>query len=325
MANSHLLVADPISPLGLEPLLTPDVTVDIRTGLTPAALQDIIGHYDALLVRSQTKVTADLLAAAPNLRIIGRAGVGVDNIDIEAATRRGILVVNAPDGNTLSACEHTFAMMLAAARHIPQAHGKLQAGHWDRRSFVGVELHGKTLGILGFGRIGREVAKRALAFGMSVIAFDPFLTSEGAAQAGVHKATVDEVIETSDFITLHTPLTKETRHLLSRDQFRRMKPNVRLINCARGGVIDEPALAEALQQGRVAAAALDVFEDEPLGPQSPLLGLPNCILTPHLGASTEEAQLRVAADVARDLLRFLQGLPVQNAVNPAVLQATDPS
>ncbi|MGZ4163456.1 MAG: phosphoglycerate dehydrogenase [Tumebacillaceae bacterium] len=315
MAKFRVLVSDPSSEQGLGALLqSPDVEVDIRTDLEPDELQAIIGEYDGLLVRSQTKVTADLIRAGKKLRAIGRAGVGVDNIDVPAATRHGIIVVNAPDGNTISTCEHTFAMLMAMARKIPQAHGTLKAGTWDRKSFVGVELRGKTLGILGFGRIGTEVAKRAKAFGMEVLAYDPFLTRERAEACDVRMCSVDEIVRGSDFITVHTPLIKETKHLLSREQFALMRDGVRILNCARGGIIDEKALLEALENGKVAAAALDVFEEEPpLG--NPLLDHPHVVVTPHLGASTVEAQLNVAIDVARELLHILQDQPFVNAVN----------
>jgi D-3-phosphoglycerate dehydrogenase / 2-oxoglutarate reductase len=315
VAKFRVLVSDPISEQGLGALLQSSaVEVDIRTDLEPDELREIIGDYDGLLVRSQTKVTAELIQAGKKLRAIGRAGVGVDNIDVPAATRHGVIVVNAPDGNTISTCEHTFAMLMAMARKIPQAHGTLKSGAWDRKSFVGVELRGKTLGILGFGRIGTEVAKRALAFGMGVLAYDPFLTRERAESIGVRMSSVDEIVRGSDFITVHTPLIKETKHLLSREQFALMRDGVRILNCARGGIIDEKALLEALENGKVAAASLDVFEEEPpLG--NPLLDHPNVVVTPHLGASTVEAQLNVAIDVARELLNILQDLPFQNAVN----------
>ncbi|TCP56002.1 D-3-phosphoglycerate dehydrogenase [Tumebacillus sp. BK434] len=316
MVKHRVLVSDPISEQGLAALLeAPEVEVDIRTDLTPEGLLEVIGGYDALLVRSQTQVTAEVLQAGVNLRAIGRAGVGVDNIDVAAATRQGVIVINAPDGNTISTCEHTFAMLLAMARKIPQAHGKLKGGAWDRKSFVGVELSGKTLGILGFGRIGTEVAKRALAFNMRVLAFDPFLTRERAEKVGVVMASVDEVVAAADFITVHTPLIKETKHLLSRDQFARMKPGVRILNCARGGIIDEAALIEALQRGKVAGAALDVFETEPATLENPLLSFENVVVAPHLGASTEEAQINVAIDVGRELLQLLRDRPFKNAVN----------
>jgi len=321
MSNYRVLVSDPISENGLKALIeSPAVQLDIKTDLTPEQLIEIIGEYDALLVRSQTKVTADVIQAGRKLRAIGRAGVGVDNIDVPAATSQGVIVINAPDGNTMSTCEHTFAMLMAMARKIPQAHGKLKNGTWDRKSFVGVELNNKTLGILGFGRIGTEVAKRAKAFNMTVLAYDPFLTRERAEAVGVTMATVDEIVEQADFITVHTPLIKETRHLLSHDQFSRMKPGVRILNCARGGIIDESALYDALKAGKVAAAALDVFEEEPpVG--NPLLDLDNVIVTPHLGASTEEAQINVAIDVAQELLHILEDEPFKNAVNLPSLSA----
>ncbi|HEU4963535.1 MAG TPA: hydroxyacid dehydrogenase [Bacilli bacterium] len=318
-------MTDPLAEDGLEVLRqTPGVDVDVRTGLSPAEFFAAIDAYDALLVRSQTQVTAEVLAAGRRLRAVGRAGVGVDNVDVTAATQRGVVVFNAPDGNTLAACEHTFALLLAVARSIPQAHERLREGVWDRTAFVGVELFGKTLGMVGFGRIGREVAKRALAFGMRVVAFTPSLTPETAlAQVdGVTCGSLEEVLATADFLTLHAPLTDDTRHLLSRERLRHLKRGVRIVNCARGGLIDEEALAEALREGHVAAAALDVFEEEPLR-ESPLRGLSNCILTPHLGASTQEAQRRVAVDVANELLRFFQGRPVKNAVNPEVLSGND--
>jgi D-3-phosphoglycerate dehydrogenase len=324
-----VLVSDPISEQGLEKLYQSEqIEVIVKTGLKENELAEIIGDFDALLVRSQTKVTEKVIAAGKKLRVIGRAGVGVDNIDLEAATRHGIIVINAPDGNTISACEHTFAMLMALARKIPQAHLSLIRGEWDRKSFVGVELNKKTLGIVGLGRIGTEVAKRALAFGMSVLAYDPFLTTERAEKLGVKQATVDEICENADFITVHTPLTKETRHIIDAPQFARMKPGVRIVNCARGGIINEQALVDAIRSGKVAGAALDVFEQEP--PHgSPLLDLSQVIVTPHLGASTEEAQINVAIDVAEEILNILENRPFKNAVNlpslPAdVMKAVEP-
>lgn len=325
----RILVSDPISEEGLQKLIeSPEVELDIRPGLDRETLISIIGQYDALLVRSQTKVTADIIAAGKKLKAIGRAGVGVDNIDVEAATRHGVVVVNAPDGNTISTAEHTFAMLMALARHIPQACASIKSGKWDRKSFVGVELRGKTLGIVGLGRIGTEVAKRAMAFGMRVLAYDPFLTRERANQLGVETASVDELCARADFITVHTPLTKETRHLIGPAQFAKMKPGVRVLNCARGGIIDEKALLEALERGIVAGAALDVFEEEP-PKDNPLLALDQVIATPHLGASTVEAQINVAIDVGEEILNILQGRPFKNAVNlpslPAdVLRAVQP-
>ncbi|MBX6395249.1 MAG: phosphoglycerate dehydrogenase, partial [Alicyclobacillaceae bacterium] len=316
-----ILVSDPISEEGLKKLIeAPEVQVDLRPGLAPEELIRIIGEYDALLVRSQTKVTAEMIAAGKNLKAIGRAGVGVDNIDVEAATRRGIIVVNAPDGNTISTAEHTFAMLMSLARNIPQACASIKAGKWDRKSFVGVELRGKTLGILGLGRIGTEVAKRAMAFGMTVLAYDPFLTAERAAQLGVEPVSVDEICERADFITVHTPLTKDTRHLIGPAQFAKMKRGVRILNCARGGIIDEKALLEAIERGVVAGAALDVFEEEP-PKDNPLLALDRVIATPHLGASTVEAQINVAIDVGEEILNILHNRPFKNAVNLPSLPA----
>jgi D-3-phosphoglycerate dehydrogenase len=316
VAEWKVLVTDDISPAGLDKLKSvPGVAVDVRTGLAEDELVRLIPAYDALLVRSQTKVTARVIEAGRRLKVIGRAGVGVDNIDLPAATRRGIVVLNAPDGNTIAAAEHTFAMLIASARYIPQADASIRQGRWDRKSFVGVELRGKTLAVLGMGRIGTEVAKRALAFGMRVLGYDPFLTEARANELGVRRVSLETAIAEADFITVHTPLTKETRHMISRDAFARMKDGVRIVNCARGGIIDEAALCEALESGKVASAALDVFEEEPIRPDHPLLRFPNVVLTPHLGASTVEAQVNVAIDVAEEVARVLLGEPFRNAVN----------
>lgn len=311
-----VLVSDPISDLGISQLVEAvDIAVDKKTGLSEDELAAIIGEYDALLVRSQTRVTERIMTAGKSLKVIGRAGVGVDNIDLEAATKRGIIVINAPDGNTITTCEHTFAMMMALARHIPQAYLKTVGGVWDRKSFVGVELRNKVLGVLGMGRIGSEVAARAKAFGMTVLGYDPFLTEERAQKMGVKLASVDEVIKNADFITVHTPLTPETRHMIGKAQFAVMKPGMRIVNCARGGIIDEAALVEAIDAGIVAGAAFDVFEEEPPKPEHPFLSHPKIIVTPHLGASTVEAQENVAIDVSEQLLHILRGEPYKNAVN----------
>ena len=311
-----ILVSDPISDQGIQQLYeAPEITVDKKTGLNEDQLCEIIGEYDALLVRSQTKVTARVMEAAKRLKVIGRAGVGVDNIDLEAATERGIVVINAPDGNTVSTCEHTFAMIMALARNIPQAYAKTVSGEWDRKSFVGVELRNKVLGIIGMGRIGSEVAKRAKAFGMEVIGYDPFLTEERAEKMGVRLASVEELVQQSDFITVHTPLTNETRHMINTEQFRKMKKGVRIINCARGGIIHEGALLQAIEDGIVAGAAFDVFEEEPPAKDHPFLHHPKIIVTPHLGASTVEAQENVAVDVAEEVLHVLRDEPFKNAVN----------
>ncbi|MDR0269096.1 phosphoglycerate dehydrogenase [Paenibacillus sp.] len=311
-----VLVSDPISDLGIQQLMdAADVQVEKKTGLGEDELVAIIGEYDALLVRSQTRVTEKIMAAGTKLKVVGRAGVGVDNIDLEAATKRGIIVINAPDGNTITTCEHTFAMMMALARHIPQAYAKTIGGEWDRKSFLGVELRNKTLGVLGMGRIGSEVAKRAKAFGMSILAFDPFLTQERAEKMEVKLATVDEIVRNADFMTVHTPLTPETHHLISRPQFEVMKKGMRIINCARGGIIDELALVDAINKGIVAGAAFDVFESEPPQSDHPFLNHPKIIVTPHLGASTVEAQENVAIDVSEEVLHILRNEPFKNAVN----------
>ncbi|MGE5507589.1 MAG: phosphoglycerate dehydrogenase [Chitinophagales bacterium] len=309
-----VLVADPISERGVARLQEGGLKVDVRTGLPAADLLGCIGDYDGLIVRSQTKVTADLIAAAGRLKVVGRAGVGVDNVDVGAATARGIVVLNAPEGNTVSTAEHTWAMLMAVARSLPQACQSLKEGKWDRKSFLGVELQGKTLGVVGLGRVGSQVARRAQAFGMRVLAFDPYLSAERAEQAGVEVATVGQIVEEADFITVHTPLTAETKHLFGAAEFARMKDGVRLVNCARGGIFDEAALLAALEAGKVAGAALDVFSEEP-PTDFALVRHPRVIVTPHLAASTFEAQENVALDVAAEVVRFLRDEPVKNAVN----------
>lgn len=321
-----ILITDDISPLGIERLRqVEEAEVVIRLGITGDDLLHEIRDADALMVRSQTKVSADVIAAGEKLRVIGRAGVGVDNIDLAAATQRGVLVLNAPDGNTISAAEHTFAMLISMARHIPTANAKTKNGVWDRKSFVGVELRSKTLAVLGMGRIGTEVALRAKAFGMQVNGYDPFLTEERAQSLGITRMNVADAIASADFITVHTPLTKETRHLINAGAFSTMKSGVRLINCARGGIIDEAALLDALNAGIVAGAALDVFEVEPVAPDYPLLLHPNVVVTPHLGASTVEAQVNVAIDVAEEIARVLTGQTFRNAVNLPALSAEQKS
>ena len=324
-----ILVTDPLSEQGLAQLFeAKDMEVVLKVGIPAAEIIEIIGDYDALLVRSQTKVTADIIAAGKNLKVIGRAGVGVDNIDVRAATKAGILVINAPDGNTITTAEFTFAMMMALVRHIPQATHSLLDGRWERNKFVGAELRDKVLGIVGLGRIGAEVAKRAQAFSMQVIAYDPFLTAARAEKLGVKAGTLDEVITQADFITVHTPLTKETHHLIGEKELSRMKKGVRIINCARGGIIDEMALCKALDDGIVAGAAFDVFEKEP-PVDHPLLSYPQVIATPHLGASTHEAQINVAVDVAGGVVQLLRGGVYPHTVNlpslaPEVRQQVQP-
>lgn len=311
-----ILVADAIKPEGLTPLLQASGIELIQETVEEAA--DRLHEIDAILVRSATKVTEELMNKMPNLKIIARAGVGVDNVEIPAATKRGIVVVNAPDGNTISTAEHTFAMMASLMRHIPQAHASLKNGEWKRNSFSGAELYGKTLGIVGMGRIGAEITKRAKAFGMTVIAFDPFLTAERAKKLNIAALPLDELIPQADIITVHTPLTKETKGLLNKERLLKAKKGVYVLNCARGGIIDENALYECIIEGHVAGAALDVFVEEP-AINNKLLELDSVIVTPHLGASTKEAQLNVATQVAQEVLTFLNGNPVSNSINlPAI-------
>lgn len=310
-----ILVTDPLNQDGLEPLVQhEDMNVIIKTGLAEEQLLEEIRTADALLVRSQTQVNRKLIEHAPQLKIIGRAGVGVDNIDLEAATEHGILVVNAPGGNTNSAAEHTMAMLLSLARNIPQARESLRNGEWNRGKFIGIEVKGKTLGIIGFGKIGAEVAHRAKGQRMDVIAYDPFLTKEKADKLGIRQGSIDDVLAVSDFITVHTPLIKETKHLLNREAFRKAKEGVRVLNCARGGIIEEEALYEAIIEGKVAGAALDVFEEEP-PINNKLLALDQVIATPHLGGSTVEAQENVAIDISKDVLHFFSDGIVQHPVN----------
>jgi len=310
----HILAADGIANEGIE-LLRKTFDVEVRDKISHEELLEIIPKFDALIVRSASKITADVLERAANLKIIGRAGVGVDNIDVQAATERGIIVINSPDGNTIAATEHTFAMMLAVSRNIPQANQIMHAGGWDRKKFVGVELRNKTLAIIGLGKIGAGVAKRAQSFDMHVIAYDPFVSAERAKNLGVRLVELDELFKTADFITVHMPLTNSTRDMIALPQMKTMKPNVRLINCARGGIINEHDLATALQDKLIAGAAIDVYENEPLAEDSPLRNLPNIILTPHLGASTVEAQIGVSVDVAKGIIDALNNRPVATAVN----------
>ena len=317
MANTPLkvLIADQLSDDGVK-LLTaePGLAVDVKPGLSSKELAQIIGPYEGLIVRSSTKVTAEVIARADRLRVIGRAGVGLDNVDADAATKRGIIVMNVPAGNTISTAEHTVSMLLALARRIPQADAHLRAGLWERSKFVGTELFGKTLGIIGLGKIGTEVAKRVQAFGMHVLAYDPFLSTERAQQLEIQLTDLARLYAEADFITVHTPLTAETRHLIGAKEIATMKRGVRLLNCARGGIIDERALYDAIKEGQVAGAAIDVFEEEP--PKNhPLLTLDQVVCTPHLGASTQEAQLNVAIEVAKQVADALLGRGIRNAVN----------
>jgi D-3-phosphoglycerate dehydrogenase len=308
-----VLVCDSISEEGLK-ILRGAADVHVRTGLKEAELIEIVPEYDALMVRSQTKITRPVLEAASKLQIVGRAGVGVDNIDVPAATERGVIVVNSPAGNTVAVAELTLGMMLSLVRRLPPAHASMKAGDWKRSAFMGSEIYGKTLGVIGTGKIGTEVIKRAQSFGMKVMGYDPFLTSARAAQLNIEAAEIDDILAKADFVTLHTPLTKETKHLINAERLATMKPTSIIINCSRGGIIDEAALYDALKNGKLGGAGLDVFEQEPPS-NTPLRELDNVILTPHLGASTEEAQVEVALDVARQIVDVLGGRPPQSAVN----------
>jgi D-3-phosphoglycerate dehydrogenase len=317
MATYRVLVSDPISEKGVDALRNaPGISVDVNTGLKPEELLKIIGDYHGLVVRSQTKVTPEVFAAAKNLKVIGRAGVGVDNIDRAAATDHGVVVMNTPSGNTISTAEHAFTLMLSLARNIPQAHASMVAGKWDRKSFEGVEMNGKRLAILGMGRIGTEFAKRAQAFGMTVVAYDPFLTAARAQSLKVDLAeTPDEALAGADVVTLHVPLTAETKHILNDTRLRLMNRGALVINCARGGLVDEAAAKALLDAGHLAGIALDVFETEPPPADFPLFGAKKCVFTPHLGASTAEAQENVGIEVAHQVKDFLVTGEIRNAVN----------
>ena len=323
MNQPKILISDEVSDSGLAPLRDAGFAVEKRTRLSPAELRDALADCAGLVVRSETKVTADVMDHAPHLRVVGRAGVGVDNIDVPAATERGIVVMNAPDGNTITTAEHTIALLIAMARRVPQANSSLKSGKWDRKSFIGVELQGKTLGVVGMGRIGRTVAARARAFGMSIVAFDPFLAPEQARDWDVELAPLNDLLSRADFLTIHTPLTEETRGLINREAFALMKDGVRVINCARGGLIDEDALHEAITSGKVAGAALDVFVTEPPATDHPLLALDEVVVTPHLGASTTEAQEGVAFTVAEQMRDYLMTGALRGAVNVPALGAKE--
>ena len=317
-----VLIADELSPAAEAVFAERGLEAIKRTGLDRNELIAIIGGYDGLAVRSATKVTAEVLAAATRLKVVGRAGIGVDNIDVDAATQRGVVVMNTPYGNSVTTAEHTLSMMLAMARQIPAANASTRAGKWEKSRFMGVELMGKTLGLIGCGNIGSIVADRAQGLKMRVIAFDPFLSHERAADLGVEKVELDELLARADIVTLHTPLTESTRNLLSRETLARAKPGVRIVNCARGGLIDEAALYDALRDGHVAAAALDVFAVEPAR-QSPLFELDNVIVTPHLGAATAEAQENVAVQVAEQISDYLTSGAVVNALNMPSISAEE--
>ena len=319
---AKVLISDQMDPKAAEIFRSRGLEVDERPGLSKEELKAIIGEYDGLAIRSATKVTADLLGSATNLKVVGRAGIGVDNVDIPAATSKGVVVMNTPFGNSITTAEHAIALMFALARELPAADSSTQAGKWEKNRFMGVELTSKTLGLIGAGNIGSIVAERALGLKMKVIAYDPFLTPERAVDLGIEKVEFDELLARADFITLHTPLTDQTRNILSRENLARTKPGVRIINCARGGLIDEAALKEMLESGHIAGAALDVFVEEP-AKASPLFGTPGFVATPHLGASTTEAQVNVAIQVAEQMADFLTTGGVTNALNVPSLSAEE--
>lgn len=314
---AKVLIADSMSGKAAEVLKAAGIETTVKTKQSEDALCELVADIDGLIVRSATKVTARVLEAGKKLRVVGRAGVGVDNIDVPAATAKGVVVMNTPLGNITSAAEHSVAMLMALARNIPRADEKLRGGTWDKKSFTGVELAGKTLGVVGLGKVGQKVARAALALEMRVLAHDPFVTSERAAELGIELGDLDTVLAEADFLTLHVPLTEATRGLVGAEALAKMKSSARIVNVARGGVVDEFALFEALKDGRIAGAAIDVFSKEPTS-DSPLFGLPNVVVTPHLGASTEEAQERVAEDIARQFVVFFNEGRVMNAVNLSV-------
>jgi D-3-phosphoglycerate dehydrogenase len=309
----RVLVADSIAEEGVE-VLGREADVDVKTGLRPEELAAIIGDYDALVVRSATKAPAEIIEAGGKLQVIGRAGIGVDNIDLEAATKRGIVVVNAPAGNVRSAAEHTVALLMSLARHVPQACAKLRAGDWAKKAYVGTELHGKTLGLVGLGRVGEQVTRMVKGFEIRLVAYDPFVSAERAELLGVELISLEELLKRSDFITVHVPMTPSTKGIIGKKELKLVKPSVRFVNTARGGIIDEEALYRAIEEDRVAGAAFDVFTEEP-ATENILLQSEKVIVTPHLGASTEEAQTSVAVDVAEQVLDVLKGRPVRSAVN----------
>ena len=313
-----VLCLDGLSEDGVTIMREAGLEVDVKPAQKPAELAAIIGEYDGLVVRSATKVTAEVFAAAKRLKVVGRAGVGTDNIDNPAATKRGVVVMNTPGGNTISTCEHTFALLLSLCRNVPAAHVSMAEGKWDRKKFSGTELCGKTLGIVGIGRIGSAVAKRAQAFEMKVIAFDPILTKIKAEALGIELVSIDELIERADFISIHAPKSEKTNNLIRAEHFKKMKPTCRIVNCARGGIVDEAALIEALNSGKVRSAAIDVWTSEPIAEGSvaaTLAAMPNVVATPHLGASTHEAQNRVALSIARQIRDFLNSGARFGAVN----------
>ncbi len=322
MTKPKVLISDKMDPNAAKIFEERGCLVDVITGETPEQLIARIGEYDGLAIRSSTKVTKAVLDAATNLKVVGRAGIGVDNVDIPAASAKGVVVMNTPFGNSITTAEHAIALMFALARQIPEANAQTQAGKWPKNDFMGVEVTGKTLGLIGAGNIGSIVASRALGLKMKVVAFDPFLTAERAVEMGVEKADLETLLARADFITLHTPLTDQTRNILSAENIAKTKKGVRIINCARGGLIDETALKAAMDSGHVAGAALDVFQTEP-AKDSPLFGTPGFICTPHLGASTNEAQVNVALQVAEQMADFLVNGGVTNALNMPSLSAEE--
>jgi D-3-phosphoglycerate dehydrogenase len=322
MSAPKVLISDKLSAAAVEIFKKRGIAADVKTGLKPDELKAIIKDYDGLAIRSATKVTADVLAAAPRLKVVGRAGIGVDNVDVDAATARGVAVMNTPFGNAITTAEHALSMMMALARQIPQANASTHAGKWEKSKFMGVELYGKTLGVIGCGNIGAIVADRALGLKMRVVAYDPFLSPERAQDLGVEKVDLETLLKRADFVTLHTPLTDATRNIINAKTIAAMKKGVRIINCARGGLVNEADLKAALDSGHVAGAALDVFEVEP-ATAHPLFGLDNVICTPHLGASTTEAQENVALQIAEQMADFLLTGAVANALNMPSVSAED--
>jgi D-3-phosphoglycerate dehydrogenase len=318
-----VLVSDPLAEAGLNLLREAGLQVDVRTGLSPEQFIAIIPDYDALVIRSGTKVTADAIAAAKNLRVVARAGVGVDNIDIPAATQAGVIVANAPTGNVSAAAEHAIGLMFALARNIPEAHRSMRAGEWNRKAFMGVEISNKILGLVGLGRVAGHVCRRAVALGMTVLAHDPYVTAEYASNMGATLVDIDDLLARSDFISLHLPMNDDTRHFINDETLARVKPGARLVNTSRGGVIDSEALLTALDSGLLAGAALDVFDQEPLPADSPLRGHPKTVLTPHIGGSTTEAQYQVALDAAAQVIDVLHDRPARYAINAPLIPSSD--
>jgi len=324
-----VLASDKIAEQGLKMLRDAGFETDMKTKLSEDELAGIIGDYDALVIRSGTKVTKKIIDAAKNLKIIGRAGVGIDNVDLGAATAEGIIVVNSPEGNTIAAAEHTITLMLAMVRNIPEAYNSLRSGKWERNKFTGAEVYGKVLGVIGLGKIGSHVGRIAQSFGMRVIATDPFVTKEYAGELGIELKNLDDVLKESDIITIHVPKTKDTENLINAATIKKMKDGVMIVNVARGGIVNETDLAEALKSGKVKKAAIDVYSKEPPEPSNPVLSAPNCVIVPHLGAATEEAQVNVAIDVIEQIIEVLKGGNARTAVNipsmkPAVLAKVQP-